>query len=361
LAASVVTPPNDVGTRKRCWRTRPNRRFAGFRQEVEERLGQESKNEFPTKRTRGSSHENLKRQTDPPNHCFGTTMVLFSRVAIIRVVRSWSSHGKLYDVARASRHHLRLLSSAGSTIAKPVSTTINNAAAAIALEDVSFISQVAAEVMEDDKEVMFAISSVEYPIARSILEKRQPNSVLTHLMTEQWKERPFTSVALTHVDKAYFPLVLEYLRNESVQLPFSKWKDHFISEMISLQISFDPSKVESLYRPSVMAQAVLANKEQLQCFKELVIEKELTKMVEDAKNKLDAAKFAHSIVTLYTTEHCLRVDFDDEVGIALYRRFHDNADFRAYCKYFLEKFGLEAKANSSYPFVLELSLKLEDK
>jgi hypothetical protein len=284
-------------------------------------------------------------------------MVLFSRVAMIRVVRSLSSHGKLQDVARASRH-LRLLSGgAGSTIAKPVSTTINNAASAVALEDVALISQVAAEVKKDDnadKEVMFSIDRDEYPIAHSILEKRQPNSVLTHLMTEQWKKRPLTSVALKGVDKDYFPLVLEYIRNESIQLPFTKYKDHFISEMTSLKISFDPAKVESLFRPSAMAQGVLATKEQLRCFKALMIDKVLT--------KLDAAKFAHSIVTKYleyTTEHNLRVTFDDEVGKELCRRFQNNDDFRAYCNSFLEKFGLNAAVSGNS--VLELKLKLEDK
>jgi hypothetical protein len=208
---------------------------------------------------------------------------------------------------------------------------------------------------------MFEIGYQKYPIARSFLEQRQPNSVLTHLMTEQWKERPSTSVELTGIDKDYFPFVLEYLRNDSVFLPSSKLKDYFISEMIALKISFEPAKVESLYRPSVMAQAVLATKEQLQCFKELVIEKELTKKVEDAKNKLDAAKFAHSIVTKYTTEHNLRIQFNDSAGTSLCRRFRDIADFRADCNLFLEKFGLEAEAAGYSYSVLELRLKLEDK
>jgi hypothetical protein len=232
------------------------------------------------------------------------------------------------------------------------------------LEDVvTLISQVAAAAeevtMEEDEEeeVMFAISSDEYPIARSILEQGQPNSVLTHLMTEQWKERPSTSVELTGIDKDYFPFVLEYLRNEIVQLPSSKSKDYFISEMISLKISFDPAKVESLYRPSVMAQAVLATKEQMKCFKALVIDKGITKKVEDANNELDAAKFAHTIVTKYTTEHNLRVEFDSTVGNDLCRRFRDNADFRAYCNSFLEKFGLEAVVNG-YRYHGELRLKL---
>jgi hypothetical protein len=288
-------------------------------------------------------------------------MVLFSRVAMIRVVRSFSSHGKFHDVARASRHHLRLLSAAAITVAKPVSTTINNAAAAVASEDVALISQVAAEVKKDDsadKEVMFAIGKDEYPIARSILEQRQPNSVLTRLMTEQWKEDPFTSVELTGINKDYFPFVLEYIRNESIQLPSSKSKIYFISEMTTLKIRFDPAKVESLYRPSVMAQAVLSTKEQLRRFKELVIEKELTKK---ASNKLDAAKFAQSIVSKYTTEHNLRVQFNDAVGMQLCRRFHDDAHVQVYCNSFLEKFGLEAKAAASNYIEVELSLKLEDK
>jgi hypothetical protein len=243
----------------------------------------------------------------------------------------------------------------------------NAAAAVVALDDVvTLISQVAAaaeevtmEDEEDEEEVMFEIGYQKYPIARSILEQGQPNSMLTHLMTEQWKERPSTSVELTGIDNDYFPFVLEYLRNDSVQLPSSKSKDYFIFQMISLKISFDPAKVESLYRPSVMAQAVLATKEQLKCFKELVIDKGLTKKVEDATNELDAAKFAHIIVTKYTTEHSLRVEFDSTVGNDLCRRFRDNADFRAYCNSFLEKFGLEAEAVvNGYRYHGELRLKL---
>jgi hypothetical protein len=284
------------------------------------------------------------------------TMVLFSGFAMIESFVP-------IDVARTSRR-LRLLSGAGKpistqeqiTITKPVAT-INDADAAVALEDVALIPQVAAEVTEDDcadKEVMFEIGSDEYPIARSILEQRQPNSVLTHLMTEQWKERPFTIVELTGINKDYFPFVLEYIRNESIQLPSSKSKDYFISEMTTLKISFDPAKVESLYRPSEMAQAVLATKEQLRCFKALVIDKELT-------HTPDAAKFAHSIVTKYTTEQNLRVQFDDEVGKELCRRFRKNTDFRGYCNLFLERFGLEAAVSRDSLFALELSLKLEDK
>jgi hypothetical protein len=293
------------------------------------------------------------------------TMVLFSGFAMIE---SFVPFGKLHDVARTSRQ-LRVIGKSirtqeRVTITTPVEdTTVNDAAAAVALEDVALIPQVAAAevTMEEDEEVMFEIDYYnEYPIARSLLEQRQPNSVLTHNMTEQWKERPSTRVVLTDVNKDYFPFVLEYIRNESVQLPSSMYKDYFISEMISLKISFDPAKVESLYRPSVMAQAVLANKQQLQCFKALVIDKGLTKQVEDANNKLDAAKFAHSIVTRYTTEHSLRVECDSTVGKDLCGRFRNNYGFRAYCNSFLEKFGLEAKAVYGYPSVLELSLKLED-
>jgi hypothetical protein len=276
------------------------------------------------------------------------TMVLFSGFAMIE------SFVPL-DVAPRTSRHLRLLSGAGIpmstqqeqvTIVTPVEdTTINDAAAALTLEDAALIPQVAAAeevTIKEDEEVMFEIDYyTKYPIARSLLEQRQPNSVLTHNMTEQWKERPSTNVELTDVDKDYFPFVLEYIRNESVQLPFSKWKDHFISEMLSLKISFDPAKVESLYRPSVMAQAVLATNEQLHCFNELVIKKELTDKVEDANNQLYAAKFAHSIVTKYTKEHNLFVQFNDAVGKDLFERFRYKADFRAYCNSFLEKFGFE--------------------
>jgi hypothetical protein len=189
-----------------------------------------------------------------------------------------------------------------------------------------------------DEEVVFTVRGEKFKTSSALLKQRQPHSVLTRMMDERWKQEPHSKIDLgSIVDVEYFPFVLEYIQDESVRLPFSKLLAHLVSEMISLKISFHSDKIGYLHHPLLMAQTVI--RERLRGFERV--------MIDDAQKKIDAAKFAHFVVTQYTKENMLRVEFPHPKNTQI-DRFRSDSHFQADCNSFLEQFGLQGSSCRNY-------------
>jgi hypothetical protein len=69
-----------------------------------------------------------------------------------------------------------------------------------------------------------------HSIQRSILQERQPNSMLSRLVSETWEENPYSEIPIDGYDY-YFGYVLDFIRDGTVCLPASLLKTSFLEDL----------------------------------------------------------------------------------------------------------------------------------
>jgi hypothetical protein len=128
--------------------------------------------------------------------------------------------------------------------------------------------------------------------------------------------------------------------------------DCFLTDLSYYGIYFNPDKVEEDLDPTIMARAVVANKDRLDGFQKRIIKGDLQKKLDDAQTKFDAAIDAHLIADRYTRERKLRffMDSNDTDGnpVLNWDRFSDDANHLHYCNAFLEEFGVSIEEINDY-------------
>lgn len=192
--------------------------------------------------------------------------------------------------------------------------------------------------------VRFEFPRKTLSIQRTILQDRHPESVLTKRFLEIWKDEPYGKVPLEG-DPDYFHHVLNFLRDGKIHLPAEILEDVFLQDLTLYNVSFSRGDISAEIDSTLIGGTIPAMKKQLDGFEKRIIKDRLQKDFDSAQLKLDGAKVAHYILSVFFQTQSLDIrpkhdDIPDSIHQILKWRSDDEIEHSV--GPFLERFGLRA-------------------